>query len=168
VSVCYRPGTSLEVSIAWPSFAETQRDVARSATSDFRVIEVEGWEARLERSTELSYIRVLLVEDEPLVAKDVADQLREAGAIIVGPCATARRAIDLLHTNEVDVAIIDFVLADNNSETLQRALDQRGIPFVVLTGYPRVLVRRNNGQQVLSKPVTPNFLLSTVKNLSRA
>ena len=72
----------------------------------------------MERSTELSDIRVLLVEDEPLVAKEVADQLSEAGAIIVGPCATARRAMDLLHANEVDVAIIDFVLADNNSETL--------------------------------------------------
>jgi two-component SAPR family response regulator len=146
---------------------ETQRVVPRSAPRDFQNIAVEGWEARLERSTELSDIRVLLVEDEPLVAMEAADQLSKAGAIIVRPCATARRAMDLLHANEVDVAIIDFVLADKNSETLQSALDRKGIPFVVLTGYPRVLVRRNNGQQVLSKPVTPKLLLSAVKNLSR-
>ena len=123
--------------------------------------------ARVEQSTELSDIRVLLVEDEPLVAKEVADLLSEAGAIIVGPCATARRAMDLLHVNEVDIAIIDFVLADDNSEALQNALDRRGIPFIVLTGYPPALVRRNKGQQVLSKPVTSKLLLSAVKNLCR-
>jgi two-component SAPR family response regulator len=146
---------------------ETRRVVLRSTPSNDQNIAVEEWVARLERSTELSDIRVLLVEDEPLVAMEVADLLSEAGAIIVGPCATARRAMDLLHVNEVDVAIIDFVLADDNSEALQSALDRKGIPFIVLTGYPPVLVRRNTGQKVLSKPTTSKLLLSAVKNLCR-
>ena len=117
---------------------------------------------------QLADIRVLLVEDEPLVAMGIADQLSEAGAVIIGPCATARRAIDVLHANEVDVAVIDFVLADNNSETVQLALENKGVPFVVLTAYPPVLVRRSGDQQILSKPVAADLLCSTVKSLLRA
>jgi CheY-like chemotaxis protein len=125
------------------------------------------WEVVLQSGAELSDIKVLLVEDEPLVAMSVADQLRGAGAIVVGPCATAGQAIDILHANDVDVAVIDFVLADENSERLQAALENEGIPFVVLTGYPRILVRRDDRQRVLSKPVMPDVLFSVVKDLAR-
>jgi hypothetical protein len=41
---------------------------------------------------------------------------------------------------------------------LQTALERRDIPFVLLTGYPRVLVRRHDHQNVLSKPVSPDLL----------
>jgi two-component SAPR family response regulator len=123
---------------------------------------------QLEGGKQLTDIRVLLVEDEPLVAMGIADQLSAAGATIVGRCATAHDAIDILEDNAVDVAIIDFVLADNNSEVLQVALETKGVPFVVVTAYPRVLVRRNERQQILTKPVTADLLCSTVKGLSRA
>ena len=122
----------------------------------------------MQRGAELSDIKVLLVEDEPLVAMSVADQLRNAGAIVVGPCATAGQAIEFLQANDVDVAVIDFVLADENSKGLQAALETKGIPFLVLTGYPRILVRRNDRQRVLSKPISPEMLFSAVKQLARA
>lgn len=122
----------------------------------------------MQRGAELSDIKVLLVEDEPLVAMGVADQLRDAGAVVVGPCATAGQAIEFLHANDVDVAVIDFVLADENSEGLQAALETKGTPFLVLTGYPRILVRRNDRQRVLSKPISPEILFSTIKQLARA
>ena len=115
--------------------------------------------------TTLANIRVLLVEDEPLVAMGIADQLVGAGAVIVGPCPTARRAIEVLQATDVDVAVIDFVLADSNSEPVQDALESRGVPFVVLTAYPPVLVRRHERQQILSKPVATDLLCSTVKAL---
>jgi len=117
---------------------------------------------------ELAGIRVLLVEDEPLVAMGIADQLSAAGASIVARCATARSAIDALQTKEVDVAVIDFVLADSNSGQVQAALESKGVPFVVLTGYPRVLVRRTEHQHVLSKPLAADRLCSTVKDLALA
>ena len=122
----------------------------------------------MQSGAKLSDIKVLLVEDEPLIAMSVADQLRGAGAIVLGPCATTQQAIDVLQANNVDVAVIDFVLADQNSEGLQTALENKGIPFVVLTGYPRVLVRRNEHQRVLSKPVRPDDLCSVIKELARA
>ena len=115
--------------------------------------------------TTLTGIRVLLVEDEPLVAMGIADQLVGAGAVIVGTCPTASRAIGTLQTADVDVAVIDFVLADSNSEAVQDTLEHKGVPFVVLTAYPPVLVRRNENQQILSKPVATELLCSTVRAL---
>jgi hypothetical protein len=73
-----------------------------------------------------------------------------------------------LQANYVDIAIIDFVLVDENSEGLQAALETKGILFLVLTGYPRILVRRNDRQRVLSKPISPENLFSAVKQLARA
>ncbi|HEY7548470.1 MAG TPA: response regulator [Hyphomicrobiaceae bacterium] len=116
----------------------------------------------------LENISVLLVEDEPLVAVGVADQLTRAGATVVGPCSTTGGALAELDRRRIDVAIIDYVLADDNSEGLQAALEAKGIPFIVVTGYPRVLVRRDQRQRVLSKPVAPEVLASTLKSLSGA
>ena len=117
---------------------------------------------------ELANITVLVAEDEPLVAVGVVNQLTEAGATVVGPCSTSGRAIAALSENDIDVAIIDFVLADDNTEGLQAALEDKGIPYIVVTGYPRVLVRRDQQQPVLSKPVSREALTSTVRALSGA
>jgi len=75
-----------------------------------------------------------------------------------GALCDSRQAIEFLHANDVDVAVIDFVLADANREGLQVALETKGIPFLVFTGYPRILVRRNDRQRVLCKPISPEIL----------
>ena len=121
-----------------------------------------------EGSKMLDNVKVLLVEDEPLVAVGVADQLAGAGAHVIGPCSTTGQAMAALDEHDVDVAVIDYVLADDNSEELQATLERKGIPFIIVTGYPRVLVRRDVRQHVLSKPISPEVLASTVKSLSRA
>ena len=121
-----------------------------------------------EGSKMLDNVKVLLVEDEPLVAVGVADQLAGAGAHVIGPCSTTGQAMAALDEHDVDVAVIDYVLADDNSEELQTTLERKGIPFIIVTGYPRVLVRRDVRQHVLSKPISPEVLASTVKSLSRA
>ena len=115
--------------------------------------------------TTLAGIKVLLVEDEPLVAMGIADHLAEAGAVVVGPCPTTKRAIDTLQSSDVDVAVVDFVLADTNSGPIQGALERKGVPFVVLTAYPPVMVCRNQSQHILSKPVAADLLCSTVRAL---
>jgi DNA-binding NarL/FixJ family response regulator len=121
-----------------------------------------------EGSKVLDNVKVLLVEDEPLVAVGVADQLAGAGAHVIGPCSTAGRAMAALNEHDIDVAVIDYVLADDNSEGLQATLERKGIPFVIVTGYPRVLVRRDVRQRVLSKPISAEVLASTLRSLSRA
>ena len=120
----------------------------------------------MRSNRQLANITVLVAEDEPLVAVGVVNHLTEAGATVIGPCSTSDRAMAALSENDIDVAIVDFVLADDNTEALQAALDDKGIPFIVVTGYPRVLVRRDQRQPVLSKPVSAEALASTVRSLA--
>ena len=107
--------------------------------------------------------KVLVVEDEPLEAIDYCDRLTAAGAEVVGPFDSVSAALDHAKHDPTDVALLDYALADQNSERLQSALERRDIPFVVLTGYPRVLVRRHDNQKVLSKPISNALLYMTIK-----
>jgi two-component SAPR family response regulator len=117
---------------------------------------------------ELQGCKVMVVEDEPLEALDYCDRLTEAGAEIVGPFGSVSEALDVVGKQDVDVALLDYALADQNSEELQTALETRDIPFIVLTGYPRVLVRRNDQQMVLSKPISDDLLYMTIKAATKA
>jgi CheY-like chemotaxis protein len=116
-----------------------------------------------KQDSALQGCKVLVVEDEPLEALDYCDRLSEAGAEIVGPFAAVADALDAVGKETVDVALLDYALADRNSQELQAALETREIPFVVLTGYPRVLVRRSEQQLVLSKPVSADLLRMTLR-----
>ena len=80
----------------------------------------------------LSGIRILIAEDEPLIAIDHAALLMEAGAEIAATCATGREAMVCIGEIDIDVAVVDFVLADGNSEPLQEMLRGRQIPFAYL------------------------------------
>jgi DNA-binding NarL/FixJ family response regulator len=94
-----------------------------------------------DQSNVLAGKRVLIAEDEPLIAFEHKGVLSEAGAEIVGTCTTVAQAIQCLDRGRVDVAVVDYLLADRNSEPLQAALKQRDIPFVVVSSYPRALKR---------------------------
>ena len=115
----------------------------------------------------LSGKRVLVAEDEPLIAMDYANRLAEAGAEVVARCATVRDCLAVLTRSgeDIDAAVVDFVLADRNSEPLQVALRQRDIPFVVVSAYPRVLVRTGIADHVLQKPLTAQALCNEVRDL---
>ena len=54
--------------------------------------------------------------------------------------AVVAQALQCLDRARVDVAVVDYLLGDSNSEPLQAALKQRHIPFVVVSSYPRALV----------------------------
>jgi len=111
--------------------------------------------------TALAGKKVLIAEDDPLVSMDYAAMLSSAGATIVATARTADEAIGHVHRG-VDVAVLDFVLADRNSSDLQDKLEEEGIPFVVVSGYPTVLVRATGDQQVLHKPVDADLLCRAV------
>jgi AmiR/NasT family two-component response regulator len=118
--------------------------------------------------TKLQGWKVMVVEDEPLEAMDYCDRLAEAGAEVVGPFGSVAEAIDTARSAPIDVALLDYALADQNSEKLQSTLEDRHIPFVVLTGYPRVLVRRDDNQKVLSKPISAELLCMTIKAAAKS
>ena len=97
--------------------------------------------------------RILVVEDEMIVAMLIEDILSDAGATIVGPAARVARALDLLGENEVDAALLDVNLAGEMTTPVAEELRRRGIPFAFATGYGVAGVPEGfAGQPLLQKP----------------
>src|SRR5262245_56931422 len=99
---------------------------------------------------------ILVLEDEPLVALDVVKGLCAAGARVLcagylesGLCSTEHP--------ELSAAVIDLHLGDGSGTAICKRLRERGIPFVVHTGYPAMLVSREwPDVPVVSKPARPD------------
>jgi CheY-like chemotaxis protein len=83
----------------------------------------------------LSGLTVLVVEDEMLIAMDLEGMLERAGAQVLGPVATVKKALHLLQTQRIDVALLDVHLRDGMVMPLAEALQSRNIPYVISTAY---------------------------------
>ena len=81
--------------------------------------------------------RVLVVEDEPLIAAEIAGILELAGFDVVGPASGVREALMLLEHEGCDTAVVDVILGAETSEPIMRELVSIGTPFVVVSGYSR-------------------------------
>lgn len=79
--------------------------------------------------------RVLIVEDEMLLALDLEEGLRDAGCEVVGPAGSLRAALRLAENSEIDAAILDVNLAGERVFPVAHVLAERGIPFVFATAY---------------------------------
>lgn len=80
--------------------------------------------------------RVLILEDDALMAFDLADQLQLAGFTVIGPAVTAEEALKLIDAEGCDVATLDVNLGGGRtSEPVALELKRRAIPFVVVSGY---------------------------------
>ncbi len=79
--------------------------------------------------------RVLVVEDEALLAMMLEDVFSDAGAHVVGPAATVEQAIALIASQVIDVALLDVCLRDQRSDPVAETLRERGVPYVLATGY---------------------------------
>ncbi|MEZ5828328.1 MAG: response regulator [Hyphomicrobiales bacterium] len=106
--------------------------------------------------TDESPPRVLLVEDEALIAMMIEDQLTQLGFEVVGPAATASQAIALCEDCDIDGAVLDINLgAGQRSDPIAEHLYEHGIPFVFVTGYGQAGVdERFADASVLQKPFT--------------
>jgi CheY-like chemotaxis protein len=80
--------------------------------------------------------RVLVVEDEYLIAKRFADELAKLGIETVGPAGTVAQALALIaHGDHLDGATLDIKVRDDKVFAVADALQARGVPFVFATGY---------------------------------
>ena len=118
--------------------------------------------------TKLAGRRILIVEDEALVAMLVEDALLDAGAEVVGPVATVAEAMALLDTAAPDAAVLDLNLAGETSTPVADVLAARSVPFVVATGYgAEGLPAGHASVPVLAKPYDPDELTSTLARICR-
>lgn len=96
-------------------------------------------------------MRVLVVEDEQMIAHSIADILTDGGYEIAGIAVSADQVIRLLGEERCDLAVVDANLAGSSSVPVATALGSRAIPYVVVSGY----ARRELQLPLLNAPFVP-------------
>jgi CheY-like chemotaxis protein len=116
----------------------------------------------LEQKAELSGMRILVVEDEPLLAMASEDLLADSGCTVAGPASSVKQGMQLIEREAIDGAILDINLKGEMVFPLADALAERSIPFVYVTGYGKLLRACNHGRPVLQKPYSNQQLLKII------
>lgn len=121
-------------------------------------------------ATGLTGKKVLLVEDEAIIAIDLEQELIAHGALVLGPCSDSQHAFALLSNEVVDIAVLDVDL--NGTECLDVAdrLADLKVPFVFHTGHASryELGDRYPGVAIFSKPTLSDKLIAEIAKLSSA
>jgi DNA-binding response OmpR family regulator len=120
----------------------------------------------MNTSARLNGLRLLLVEDEALVAMLVHDIISDAGAIVVCAAPNVEAAISALDCESVDGAILDVNLSGELVDPVADELTARNIPFMFLTGYGRSGISdRFPDAIVVTKPFEDAQLLAAVNSV---
>jgi len=97
--------------------------------------------------------RLLILEDCPFIALDLANLAMEFGCDVAPPCHDTGTALRAIATEKLDVTLIDYRLAEGTSEAVAAALETRSIAFAICTGLPYEEIKaRYPEAPVLSKP----------------
>lgn len=121
------------------------------------------------RAQSLGESRILLVEDEPLVALDLRHELEDAGAEVVGIARTVPEALEMAGQVEVDLAILDGNLKGQPVDEVADRLSRDGVRFCFLSGYGREhLPRGHDDAPLIEKPFRPDHLRSVLNDLLAA
>jgi DNA-binding NtrC family response regulator len=115
--------------------------------------------------SDLARKRVLVVEDEWLIALLLEDTLQEAGCVVVGPFARVPEALSAATTEYLDAALLDVNVAGEKVFAVAYALEERRIPFLFLTGYGEAVLPSDRPKwEACAKPFQTEQLLA---NLAR-
>jgi PAS domain S-box-containing protein len=107
--------------------------------------------------------RVLVVDDEPLIAMELAAILEDAGCIVGGPVGSVKQSLVLVERSEFDAALLDVNLNNRPVDELAAALMQRGVPFAFVTGYGReALPAAAREARMIGKPFRSEDVLDTL------
>jgi ActR/RegA family two-component response regulator len=109
--------------------------------------------------------RLLVVEDEYLIAAALERALEDRGAEVVGPAGSVEGALRLVEAegDRLDGAVLDINLRDERVYPVADALAARGVPFVFLTGYDaQVIPDTYAGVPRSEKPVSTALLARTL------
>jgi CheY-like chemotaxis protein len=104
-------------------------------------------------TTKLDGLKVLVIEDETIVAMLLEQMLEELNCEVAGVAGQVTAATELARSIDVDVAILDMNLAGQKVDPVARALAERQVPFVFASGYGEDgLTPEWRGRPVLPKP----------------
>lgn len=90
---------------------------------------------RAELSAKHHALRILVVEDNFLIAETICELLGECGCYVIGPAPNLGRALALVDQDRPDGALLDINLGSDLSFPLAAVLEELSVPFVFMTGY---------------------------------
>jgi CheY-like chemotaxis protein len=110
----------------------------------------------------LAGLRILVAEDEAIIAMDVQFLLEECGAEVVGPAHTLEDALKLARFEEIDAGILDLRLGKDTIDRAAHALKERGIPFIFYSGQSKGDPLREawSDYVIVAKPARQSQLMS--------
>lgn len=110
--------------------------------------------------------RILVVEDDWLIATDHTDILEEIGYQVLGPVSSVSATLQMIDGLHIDAAVLDLNLNGQASYPIAELLILKGVPFLFVSGYSVHDLRKEFAEvRLLSKPVDKTALLSAVDAL---
>ena len=110
----------------------------------------------------LNQVSVLIVEDEPFIALDLAMAVEEARGRVIGPAGSVREALMLIEQHLVQAAILDVNLSDRDVTPIADLLIEGGVPVIFYSGLdlPMALRERYPSAWFYKKPTPAVQLLN--------
>ncbi|MBP0495348.1 response regulator [Pararoseomonas indoligenes] len=119
-----------------------------------------------EQTTPLAGQRVLVVEDQYLIAEDLCTLVEQLGGTIMGPVSGVEAALDLLQAGQPDLVMLDVNLEGERVYKVCTALREAEIPFVFITGYDASVIHPHfRSVPHLEKPIEEAALRGALARL---
>jgi DNA-binding LytR/AlgR family response regulator len=118
---------------------------------------------------DLAGARILVVEDEYFIARDIENALLALGGEVAGPVATRDQALALLEKEPIDLAVLDINLQGEMSFGVARALSGRGTPYIFATGYEEASIPHDlHHVPIWKKPFDTDGLAAALAAMRRS
>ena len=160
--VCDADGLSWNIALPLPG---PEVSAAKERTAEHVVLNATQTIASTDNDARaiLAGRRLLVVEDEPLVAMDIVGGLQDAGGEITGPAGTEQHALSLIESTKLDAALLDCNLHGRPVDAIAAALARNNVPFIFVTGHTReALPQAFAGAGLLTKPFSQEQLVNAV------
>ena len=115
--------------------------------------------------TDQTAMRVMIIEDEPLIALNLEELMIASGFLVAGIAGRLAKALALIERDACDVALLDANLAGVSSGPAGLALTARGVPFLVLSGYSAAQQEGAfpGAASFMQKPFIPDRLVEALR-----
>jgi DNA-binding LytR/AlgR family response regulator len=119
----------------------------------------------VDEGNDLAGLRVLIVEDEFLLAMELEALVEQRGCMVLGPVSSVRNALAMLDGERPELALLDVNLKGERATPVAAALQARGVPFVLITGYsgPQLSEPELRDAPRIDKPVNCRALKRAVE-----
>jgi DNA-binding NtrC family response regulator len=114
-------------------------------------------------SNSLMRLRVLVIEDSWNVANRIASILEAAGASVLGPVPSVERALEVIRSETVNLALVDMNLREAFADDVITELVNRKIPYIIVTAYEMLPTNADTyAAAIVRKPVDADELIALV------